>query len=110
MVIGQLLSETRKKAPGTLALWFNERSWTYAELDDATDRIAAALLAAGVQAGDCVALFMPNCPELILGYFSCFKIGAITAQLPLSASGSAVCHRALRLDDLDSPFGACGRS
>ncbi|MGQ0445163.1 MAG: class I adenylate-forming enzyme family protein [Beijerinckiaceae bacterium] len=81
MLIGQMLSETRKKAPGTLALWFNERSWTYAELDDATDRIAAALLAAGVQAGDRVALFLPNCPELILGYFACFKIGAITVPL-----------------------------
>jgi acyl-CoA synthetase (AMP-forming)/AMP-acid ligase II len=81
MLIGRMLTETRRRAPDKIALWFGERSWTYAELDDATDRIAASLSAAGVRAGDRVALFLPNCPELVLGYFACFKLGAVVVPL-----------------------------
>jgi acyl-CoA synthetase (AMP-forming)/AMP-acid ligase II len=81
MLIGRMLTETRQRAPGKIALWFGERSWTYAELDDVTNRIAAALSAAGVRAGERVAMFVPNCPELVLGYFACFKIGAIVVPL-----------------------------
>jgi acyl-CoA synthetase (AMP-forming)/AMP-acid ligase II len=81
MLIGRTLTETRRRTPGKVALWFGERGWTYAELDDATDRIAAALSAAGVRAGERVALFLPNCPELVLGYFACFKLGAVTVPL-----------------------------
>jgi acyl-CoA synthetase (AMP-forming)/AMP-acid ligase II len=81
MLIGRMLTETRRRAPDKVALWFGERSWTYAELDDATNRIAAGLSAAGVGAGERVALFLPNCPELVLGYFACFKLGAIAVPL-----------------------------
>jgi acyl-CoA synthetase (AMP-forming)/AMP-acid ligase II len=81
MLIGRMLTETRQRTPDKIALWFGERSWTYAELDDATQRIAAGLSAAGVRAGARVALFLPNCPELVLGYFACFKLGAIVVPL-----------------------------
>ena len=81
MLIGRMLSDTRGRSSQQVALWFGDRSWTYADLDDATDRLAAGLLRAGVRAGDRVALFFPNCPELVLSYFACFKIGAITVPL-----------------------------
>ena len=81
MLIGRMLTETRQGTPDKVALWFGDRSWTYAELDDASDRIAAALATGGVRTGDRVALFLPNCPELVLSYFACFKIGAIVVPL-----------------------------
>jgi acyl-CoA synthetase (AMP-forming)/AMP-acid ligase II len=81
MLIGQMLADTRKRAPDKIALWFDRRSWSYANLDDSTDRIAGALSAAGVRPGDRVALFLPNCPELVLGYFACFKLGALAVSL-----------------------------
>ncbi len=81
MLIGQVLREARRRAPDKAALWFGERLWTYAALDDDSDRVAAALSAAGVRAGDRVALFLPNCPELFLGYLACFKLGAVCVPL-----------------------------
>jgi acyl-CoA synthetase (AMP-forming)/AMP-acid ligase II len=108
MLIGRILTETRRRTPDKIALWFGERGWTYAELDDATNRIAAALSAAGVRSGDRVAVFLPNCPELVLGYFACFKIGAIVVPLNYryrqaearyalehSASASLIVHQSL---------------
>ncbi|HMF15673.1 MAG TPA: AMP-binding protein, partial [Gemmataceae bacterium] len=81
MLLGRMLSEACQQAPQTIALWFGPRKWSYAELDQATDRIAGGLLAAGVHSGDRLALFLPNSPELMLTYFACFKIGAITVPL-----------------------------
>jgi acyl-CoA synthetase (AMP-forming)/AMP-acid ligase II len=81
MLLGDTLRDTHRRTPHKVALWFGPRNWTYAELDDATDRMAAGLAAAGVGAGDRVAFFLPNCPELVLGYYSCFKLGAVTVPL-----------------------------
>lgn len=81
MFIGRMLTEICNRSPDQVALSFNDRRWSYAELHDATDRLAAGLVRAGLGAGDRVALFFPNCPELVLSYFACFKIGAIAVPL-----------------------------
>jgi acetoacetyl-CoA synthetase len=53
------------------------RSLTYAELHDATARLAAALRADGVGVGDRVAGFMPNIAETIIAMLATTSIGAI---------------------------------
>jgi acyl-CoA synthetase (AMP-forming)/AMP-acid ligase II len=121
MLIGQMLKETRKRAPARVALCFDGKSWTYAELDDATDRVAAALGAAGVRPGDRVALFLLNCPELVLGYFACFKLGAVAvplnyryrqeeARYALEHSGATtlIVHQALAGEVAGLPLAAMG--
>jgi acyl-CoA synthetase (AMP-forming)/AMP-acid ligase II len=121
MLLGRMLSETRKRAPAQIALRFNQTTWTYAELDDATDQIAAALGAAGVRPGDRVALFLPNCPELVLGYFANFKLGAINvplnyryrqaeAQYALEHSGATtlIVHKAMVGEVVGLPLAAMG--
>jgi long-chain acyl-CoA synthetase len=123
MLIGRMLTETRQQTPDKVALWFGERSWTYAELDDGTDRIAAALAASGVRSGDRVALFLPNCPELVQSYFACFKIGAIVvplnyryrqpeARYALEHSGAAslIVHHTLAAAVTDLPLSSMGIS
>jgi acyl-CoA synthetase (AMP-forming)/AMP-acid ligase II len=121
MLIGRMLTETRQRDPGKIALWFGDRSWTYADLDDVTCRIAAGLSDAGVRAGERVALFMPNCPELVLGYFACFKIGAIAvplnyryrqaeARFALEHSGAAtlIVHQSLSGEVTGLPLASMG--
>ncbi len=81
MLLGQMLREAARKSPDKVALRFGEQRWTYAALDGATDRLAASLAGAGVKTGDRVGLFMPNCGELLLSYFACFKFGAIAVPL-----------------------------
>lgn len=81
MRTAEMLRETRERTPEKLALVFGDQRWTYAELDDVTDAVAARLVAAGVHADDRVVFWMPNCPELFFSYLACFKIGAIAVPL-----------------------------
>jgi fatty-acyl-CoA synthase len=54
---------------------------TYADLDAAVDAVAAALLRAGVEAGDRVGLWAPNCAEWILVQYATAKVGAILVNV-----------------------------
>jgi acyl-CoA synthetase (AMP-forming)/AMP-acid ligase II len=55
--------------------------WTYADLGAESRRIAAALLAAGVEPGDSVAVLMGNRPEAIATIFGAAMIGAVAAPM-----------------------------
>ncbi|HTV59059.1 MAG TPA: acetate--CoA ligase [Verrucomicrobiae bacterium] len=50
---------------------------TYAELHERVCRFASALEALGVEAGNCVAIYMPMIPELLIAMLACARIGAV---------------------------------
>jgi acyl-CoA synthetase (AMP-forming)/AMP-acid ligase II len=121
MLLGQVLRHTRERTPDKVALHFGGRLWNYAALDDQTDRVAAGLAVAGVRPGYRVALLLPNCPELVLCYFGCFKLGAICvplnyryrqeeARYALEHSGatSLVVHQSLAAEVEHLPLAAMG--
>lgn len=56
---------------------------TWREVDSAVDRLAAALLASGVGAGDVVGIQLPNVVELAIVYLACSRIGAIASPFPI---------------------------
>ena len=56
---------------------------TYAELKTATDRLANALLEAGVGKDDIVMVQLPNIVELVVVYLASARIGAILTPLPV---------------------------
>ncbi|MGZ5912062.1 MAG: acyl-CoA synthetase [Reyranella sp.] len=58
------------------------RKFTYADLDDRTGRLAAALAGLGIARGDRVGLLAPNCAEYFELQFACGRLGAI--MLPLN--------------------------
>jgi len=57
------------------------RRWTYAEFDDDVDTLALGLLDLGVEKGDRVGLWAPNCAEWTLVQFATAKIGAILVNI-----------------------------
>ncbi len=57
------------------------RRFTYAEFEAAVNRAAALLVSEGVRKGDVVSLLMPNSAEYIIGYFACWKIGALAGPV-----------------------------
>ncbi|MEZ5323419.1 MAG: AMP-binding protein, partial [Microthrixaceae bacterium] len=54
-----------------------DRRWTYAEFVADANKVAAALAAKGVVAGDKVLIHADNCPEAVLAWYGCARLGAV---------------------------------
>ena len=80
-----------------VALITDERRVTFAELDDLSDRAAAALAAEGVCESSVAALTMPSGVDYVVAYLALAKLGAITAGVNPRASDD---ERARVLDHL----------
>jgi len=83
-----------ERAPERTALVCRERSWTYGELGERTDTLAAQLHARGLRPGDRLAVALPNGPEHLLAWLAAAKLGAVVA--PLHAQWTAAELRAAR--------------
>jgi fatty-acyl-CoA synthase len=57
------------------------RRWTYQQLDADVDRLALGLIAAGIEAGDRVGIWAPNCPEWVLLQYATARMGAILVNI-----------------------------
>ncbi len=64
-----------------IALRHEDRTITYGELAAAVDSLTTGLLDSGRNPGDRVALFMPNCPELVMAYLACFAAGLVAVPV-----------------------------
>ncbi len=54
--------------------------FSYRQLDEASNRFAAALHALGIRKGDRVAIMLPNIPQYVVAYFGMLKAGAIVVN------------------------------
>lgn len=67
--------------PGRPFVTCRERRMTYGEVDAQADALAAALHELGIEAGDRIALTLPNWPEFIVSAFAAAKLGAVIVPL-----------------------------
>jgi long-chain acyl-CoA synthetase len=81
------LEESASRYPDASATIFLDGKLTYRELNELTDRFAAALQTLGVRKGDRVAIYLANCPQFVIGYYGTLKAGAIVVPFnPLYAA------------------------
>ena len=81
MNLASNLARWAAERPAHPAILFEGRRIGFAELDTAASRLAHALSAHGVSAGDRVALFLPNVPEFAIVFFAAQKLGAVTVSI-----------------------------
>jgi long-chain acyl-CoA synthetase len=63
---------------------------TYRRLQQDVERFAASLQGLGVQPGDRVALYLPNCPQFVIAYLAAVRAGAIVVPFnPLYSAREA---------------------
>ncbi len=81
--IGERLARTARAHPDVEALVsvHQDLRWTYAELDRRTDAFAAGLLALGLEPGDRVGVWAPNCAEWVVAQFATARIGLILVSI-----------------------------
>ncbi|MGI9390262.1 MAG: AMP-binding protein [Boseongicola sp.] len=67
--------------------------WNYGTLRDASDRLAAAMQAYGVDRGDRVAILLGQSPEVLATHFAAMKLGAIVLPLVTLFGEDALAYR-----------------
>ncbi len=76
-----LLDEALKNNPDKIAIRTCSSQVSYSELDQQVRKVAAGLQQFGVECGDRVAWFLPNCLEAVITTLACYQIGAIAVPL-----------------------------
>src|SRR5690606_4649920 len=76
--VSDIVRITARQAGHRQALVFEGQSWTYAQLDAAIDRFAAALAALRLPRPSVVSIFTESVPELIIAYLGTARAGHIT--------------------------------
>jgi long-chain acyl-CoA synthetase len=81
MLVQEFLEFSADRLPDKVALIGDGQRLTYAEVEAQANRLANALLAQGLQRGDRVVLFLPNCLELAIAIFAVLKAGGVFVPL-----------------------------
>jgi fatty-acyl-CoA synthase len=81
--IPQWLDDTAGQHPQVLACVFRESNtrWTWAQLRDEADRLAAGLLKLGLKKGERIGIWSPNRAEWVLAQYATARIGLILVNI-----------------------------
>lgn len=92
--IGALLDEVSATdgSREALVVAHQEIRWTYAELKSRSDAFASGLLALGLEPGDRVGIWAPNCAEWAIAQFATAKAGLILVNINPSYRVSELEH------------------
>ncbi|MBI5969071.1 MAG: long-chain-fatty-acid--CoA ligase [Deltaproteobacteria bacterium] len=71
--------------PDRLAIVFEGKRWTFAQINDRVDRLANGLDRLGVHPGDRIGILQVNCNEYVESYYASAKLGAIFVPLNFRA-------------------------
>ncbi|WP_205878058.1 non-ribosomal peptide synthase/polyketide synthase [Mycobacterium camsae] len=81
MSISSAWAAQARRTPSAVALTYRDRSWTYLELEEASNRLAHLLSGYGAGPGAVVALLMQRSAQAVMAILAVLKTGA--AYLPL---------------------------
>jgi amino acid adenylation domain-containing protein len=76
MLVTDFLQNSSGRTPEKLALVCGKRRLTYAQIEEAANRVANGLVTLGVQRGDRVAVWLPNTAEAVIAIFAILTAGA----------------------------------
>ncbi|EXF44237.1 acyl-CoA synthetase [Pseudomonas sp. BAY1663] len=104
--IGDALQRTAQQRKAQIALEYQDRSWSYQALDQAANRVANHLLAAGLDKGDRVAAYGKNSDAYLVLWLACTRAGLIHVPVNFSLTERELAYvldqsgaRALFADD-----------
>ena len=93
MPVPQLLTDAAARWPDRPALRFEGRTFTHAEIDALTDRLAHGLQRVGVRQGTHVGLYLPNTPHYFIAFFAILKAGAVVVNYSPLDAGAVLAHK-----------------
>jgi len=92
MNLAQLFDLSFEGRRSEVALEFAGRAYTFGEIDERSNRMAALFGARGLAAGDRLCVYLANCVELIDIYLACVKLGVIFVPINILYREREILH------------------
>lgn len=77
VLITDYLRKRAQLTPDKPCVIYYGAEMSFGQLNDYSDRFAAYLAGRGLEKGDRVAVFMPNCPQFLIAFYGILKLGCI---------------------------------
>ncbi|HET7684018.1 MAG TPA: acyl-CoA synthetase [Marmoricola sp.] len=79
--LGDVIEAMADAVPDRVAIFTADRTWSYAEVDERSTRLANHLVSLGVRPGDHVAVHAPNRIEWVDAFYGCLKARAVPINI-----------------------------
>ncbi|MGV9644263.1 acyl-CoA synthetase [Streptomyces sp. NPDC004822] len=87
-----VLRRSAHRTPARIAVEYGDRSWTYAELDDAVSRAATVLRGQGLAPGDRVGAYGHNSDAYLIGFLACARAGLVHVPVNQNLTGDDLAY------------------
>lgn len=87
-----VLRRSARRTPARVAVDYRERSWTYADLDEAVSRAASVLLDQGLAPGDRVGAYGHNSDAYLIGFLACARAGLVHVPVNQNLTGDDLAY------------------
>ncbi|MFE9017677.1 acyl-CoA synthetase [Streptomyces sp. NPDC007808] len=87
-----VLRRTARRTPARVAIDYRDRSWTYAELDEAVSRAASVLLDQGLAPGDRVGAYGHNSDAYLIAFLACARAGLVHVPVNQNLTGDDLAY------------------
>ena len=81
LTFGQMLENSAQRFPDNIAIWFGEAKYTYRDLNETVNQMAASLLGLGLKRGDRVGVLFPDWPQYTIALYACARIGVVVSPM-----------------------------
>jgi long-chain acyl-CoA synthetase len=92
MNVSRIIKPAVQKTPEKTAIIFEDRRYTYADLDHLIDRTARGFIRLGMKRGEVLSLFLPSLPELIIAYLGTVRAGLTVNVINAMLKEQEVAH------------------
>ncbi len=106
MSFSLLVTNNAKKNPDDVALFCEDESVSWQELNQRSNRVANYLKNQGITSGDCVSLFMHNRIEFVVNVVAICKLGAVAGLINNNLSKQPLTHCINLVESKKCIFGA----
>lgn len=92
ILVADVAETTIDQYPDKPFILFEQQTLTYRDFEARANQFANWALEAGLKRGDCVALFMENCPDYIAFWVGMAKVAVKTALINSNLAGAGLAH------------------
>lgn len=94
MNLSNFVCQVARRYGHEIGFVWGDLTWTWSEIDQRVNAMAAALAARGVKKGDRVLVQSKNCNQMFESMFACFRIGAVWVPANFRQTPSEVAYLA----------------